>query len=212
MSILWQNNPDGTTTFFDPSSPTGVSVGPSLALAVPVTPQYAAAVTSGLNLGQQIAAPVKAGEPMSLLGDIAKIAGPIVGGYFGGPIGASIGGALASQLNGGSTPAMPGVQVASLGSLPAIGGAVVTTGRAVAAGARLIVSSARYYCARYPTWCISIGGLGVVQGLVQEGKLPVHRRRRARGISAGEFRGFRKVHKVLSGFCAPRMRIRKGKR
>jgi len=150
---------------------------------------------------------------VSLLGDLVKIAAPIAGAYFGGPVGAAIGGALGGL--GGSS--MPGSgQVASMAALPAIGGttgAVVgTTVRAGIAGARAILASARYYCAKYPGWCISIGGLGAVQGMVQNGQLPVHRRRRARGISASEFRGFRKVHKVLSGFCAPKMRIRKGRR
>lgn len=151
---------------------------------------------------------------MSLLGDLVRVAAPIAGGLIGGPVGAIVGGLGASAFGGSaSVPAAPGSgMVASLGSLPAIGGAVATTARAGIAGARLILSSARYYCARYPGWCISIGGLGAVQGMVQNGQLPVHRRRRARGITAGEFRGFRKVHKVLSGFCAPRMRIRKGRK
>lgn len=94
----------------------------------------------------------------------------------------------------------------SIGTVGAVGGAVA---RAGVAGARAVIASARYYCAKYPGWCISIGGLGAVQGMVQNGQLPIHRRRRGRGITAGEFRGFRKVHKVLSGFCAPKMRIRR---
>lgn len=146
---------------------------------------------------------------MSLLGDIVKIAAPIVGGYFGGPVGAIVGG-LGSSIGGS---AAPGSGMATMAALPAIGGAVVrTTAAAGIAGARAVISSARYYCAKYPGWCISIGGLGAVQGMVQNGQLPMHRRRRARGISASEFRGFRKVHKVLSGFCAPKMRIRKGRK
>jgi hypothetical protein len=195
MSLSWQNNPDGTTTFFDPAQPLQPLVGASLAAAVPVTPQLAGAAVGGT---------------VSLLGDLVKIAAPIAGAYFGGPVGAAIGGALGGSLGGS---AMPGSgQVASMAALPSIGtvgtvgGAVV---RAGAAGARAIIASARYYCAKYPGWCISIGGLGAVQGMVQNGQLPIHRRRRARGISASEFRGFRKVHKVLSGFCAPKMRIRR---
>lgn len=200
MSVLWQNNPDGTTTFFDPASPTGLSVGASLGTAVPVTPVGAAIATSGLNLG----------GPVSLLGDLVKVAAPIAGAYFGGPVGAAIGSAM-SGWGGGSS--MPGSgSVASMAALPAIGGVAGTTVRAGIAGARAAIASARYYCAKYPGWCISIGGLGAVQGMVQNGQLPAHRRRRARGITAKEFSGFRKVHRVLSGFCAPKMRIRKGRK
>jgi len=147
---------------------------------------------------------------VSLLGDLVKVAAPIAGAFFGGPVGAAIGGALGGSLG---TSAPGSGQVASMAALPAIGGAVVrTTAAAGIAGARAVIASARYYCAKYPGWCISIGGLGAVQGMVQQGQLPLHRRRRARGISASEFRGFRKVHKVLSGFCAPKMRIRKGRK
>lgn len=153
---------------------------------------------------------------MSLLGDIVKIAAPIAGAYFGGPIGATIASSVVGGFGSGS-PAMPGsgAPVATMAALPSIGSTVAVGGavaRAGIAGARAVIASARYYCAKYPGWCISIGGLGAVQGMVQNGQLPLHRRRRARGISASEFRGFRKVHKVLSGFCAPKMRIRKGRR
>jgi hypothetical protein len=198
VSLAWQNNPDGTTTFFDPAQASQPLVGASLAAAVPVTPALAGAAVGGT---------------VSLLGDIVKIAAPIAGAYFGGPIGATIAGGIAGSFGGSAQPGS-GAQVASMAALPSIG-TVGTVGGAVAragvAGARAIIASARYYCAKYPGWCISIGGLGAVQGMVQNGQLPVHRRRRARGISASEFRGFRKVHKVLSGFCAPKMRIRRRK-
>lgn len=154
---------------------------------------------------------------MSLLGSILKVAAPIAGAYFGGPVGAALGTQIASSLGGGGGGvAAPGSgAVASMAALPsigtvgAVGGAVA---RAGVAGARAVIASARYYCAKYPGWCISIGGLGAVQGMVQNGQLPIHRRRRGRGITAKEFSGFRKVHRVLSGFCAPKMRIRKGRR
>lgn len=150
------------------------------------------------------------GGNMSLLGDLVRVAAPIAGAMLGGPVGAVVGG-LGASIGGRSATPGSGA-VASMAALPSIGatGAVVgTTVRAGIAGARAVLASARYYCAKYPGWCISIGGLGAVQGMVQNGQLPVHRRRRARGISASEFRGFRKVHKVLSGFCAPKMRIRR---
>jgi len=122
---------------------------------------------------------------VSLFKSILSAAAPIVGGIFGGApgaaIGSVIGGALAPRV---ATPSfaptsMPGAGIMqTMGTLPMITGAVATTARAGIAGARLIISSARYYCARYPGWCLSIGGLGVVEGLVREGKLPVHRRRK----------------------------------
>lgn len=158
---------------------------------------------------------------MSLFKSIVGAAAPIIGGIFGGPVGAAIGGAVGGAIaapkpapaasfapyGGFSLPPLPGAGVVqTMGALPAIVG---TTARAGIAGARAIISSARYYCARYPGWCLSIGGLGVVEGLVREGKLPVHRRRRGKGISARDFRGFGRVHRVLSGFCAPRMRVKR---
>jgi hypothetical protein len=165
---------------------------------------------------------------MSLFGNIFRAAAPIVGGFLGGPAGAAVGAAIAgagssSRATVSAAPALPGIGFApqgvggtlpslpgfpTMGSVAAVGGAVV---RAGAAGVRLAISSARYYCARYPSWCIAVGGLGAVQGMVSGGQLPPHRRRRRRGISAREFGAFRKVHRVLSGFCAPRMRIRRRK-
>lgn len=156
---------------------------------------------------------------MSLFKSLIGAAAPIIGGIFGGPVGAAIGGAVggaiaaprpapAASFAPYSLPPLPGAGqvMQTMGTLPAIVG---TTARAGIAGARAIISSARYYCARYPGWCLSIGGLGVVEGLVREGKLPVHRRRRGKGISARDFRGFGRVHRVLSKFCAPRMRIKR---
>lgn len=189
----------------DPFSPTPFSVGLEAFTPAPVR--------AIVETAPQV---ITGSKPMSLLKDLVSVAAPVIGGLVGGPAGVAIGAALGG-LGSARTSAPGSGQVASLGSLPSIGGAVGgavvgTTVRAGIAGARAILSSARYYCAKYPGWCISIGGLGAVQGMVQNGQLPVHRRRRARGITAGEFRGFRKVHKVLSGFCAPKMRIRKGRR
>lgn len=194
----------------DPFSPTPFSVGFD-----PGTPVPAGTSLGHVQLAQQIAPLVPQVEPMSLLKDLVGVAAPLVGAWIGGPAGAAVGTAMASLGSRGGPAAMPGGSpVATMGStLPAIGtaaGAVVgTTVRAGIAGARAIMASARYYCAKYPTWCISIGGLGAVQGMVQGGQLPVHRKRRGRGISARDFRGFRRVHNILSGFCAPRMRIKR---
>jgi len=151
---------------------------------------------------------------MSLFKSIFSAAAPIIGTALGGPIGgaigAAVGGAFAPRAPAVAQPIAAGLpSLPVMGTLPALGGAVATTGRLAIAGARAVIASARYYCARYPGWCLSIGGLGAVEGLVRDGKLPIHRRRRGRGISSRDFRGFRRVHNVLSGFCAPRMKIRR---
>jgi len=104
---------------------------------------------------------------------------------------------------GGEGGAMP-----TMGSLPGIGAGGVVLYKAGRAAGRIYASAARY-CRTNPRWCYGIGGLAAVEGLIRTGQLPVHKRRRGRGITAREFRGFRRVHKVLSGFCAPRMRIRR---
>lgn len=111
-------------------------------------------------------------------------------------------------------PGMPGG--AGIGATGMYGG----FGMPVAAPAGMRVSrrggrinaSASSYCRRNPSWCTQVGGVGAVAQMVAGGQLPTIRRGRGRGISAREFRGFRKVHRVLSAFCAPRMRIRSRKR
>jgi hypothetical protein len=145
----------------------------------------------------------------SLVSTLAPIVGTAVGGPVGGALGAFVGQAFAPRaappvMASAAMPSLPSLP--AMGSLPAVGGAVV---RAGIAGGRAIIASARYYCARYPGWCLSIGGLGAVEGLVRDGQLPMHRRRRGKGISARDFRGFRRVHNILSGFCAPRMKVRR---
>jgi hypothetical protein len=63
-------------------------------------------------------------------------------------------------------------------------------------GARSIYNSAMSYCRRHPQWCASIGIGGVVQ-LITAGSLPPIKRRRRRGISAGDLSKFRRVASVL---------------
>ena len=65
-----------------------------------------------------------------------------------------------------------------------------------AMGARSIYNSAMSYCRRHPAWCASIGIGGVVQ-LITAGSLPPIKRRRRRGISAGDLSKFRRVASVL---------------
>lgn len=149
---------------------------------------------------------------MSLLGSILSVAAPIIGTIYGGPIGGAIGTAIGGAMNA-PPPSMPGsgapAPTPTMGSLPSVVGAA---GTAIVAGGKRVMSSAITYCRKHPGWCANVGGVAAVAAMVSDGRLPKLRTRRARGISAGEFKGFRKVHKVLSGFCAPRFKIRKSKR
>jgi hypothetical protein len=160
-------------------------------------------------------AKVNGGAPMSMLGDIGRAIAPAVTSYFG--LGSELGtqiarisasqGVIAQPGTGGVTPVM-----ASLPRIAgALGGIAGTAVGAVTLGARTIYRSASIYCRRHPAWCAQIGGTAAIASMIQGGTLPPIRRRRARGISSSEFKGFRKVHKVLSGFCAPRMRVRKAR-
>lgn len=154
---------------------------------------------------------------MSMWGDIARAVAPAVGQYFGGSAGADLGSQIARISAGMSTVPAPGTGgvMPAMAMLPSLGGTVgAVAGTVVGAavlGARTIYRSASIYCRRHPAWCAQIGGTAAIAGMIQQGTLPPIKRRRARGISPGEFKGFRKVHKVLSGFCAPRMRVRKGR-
>lgn len=66
-------------------------------------------------------------------------------------------------------------------------GVVVNMGRGVAA-------AALWYCRKYPMWCASLpSGLGSVLAMVKSGTLPKPKRRRRRGISAGDLQKFRRV-------------------
>lgn len=115
---------------------------------------------------------------------------------------------------------MPGIgPIPTMGSLPGIATRVLPQlgrlgGVAVGMGIRgvsRVASSAARYCKANPGWCATIGGVAAVEALINSGQLPVHRQRRARGLTGREMRSFRKVHRVLSKFCAPRMRIRRAK-
>lgn len=160
------------------------------------------------------------GAPMSLLGDIGRAVLPGVGAVigaqfpsFGSAAGQAIGSSLAQISAAHRMAPAAGPQTVAFPALGAIAG---TVGRAagiavgaVSLGVRAVSRSAAAYCRRNPAWCAQIGGVAAVAALVQNGQLPPMRRRRARGITASEFRGFRRVHATLSGFCAPRMRIRR---
>jgi hypothetical protein len=92
------------------------------------------------------------------------------------------------------------------------GGAEMIPGGGPKAGvvinmARGVATAARYYCTKYPMWCASLpAGLGTVLQMVKEGKLPKPKRRRRRGISAGDLSKFRRVAGFLHKWgpmCGP---------
>ena len=169
------------------------------------------------------AAPPTKGSDVSLLSDVFRSGmGGTLGGILGNVIpgvGSASGRAIGELLQQHYTPkptTAPSVSPVTTGvsgllpALPALAGVAGTAVRLGVTGARTIARSAVTYCRRHPQWCASIGGTAAIAGLIEGGQLPPIKRRRARGISPSEFRGFRKVHKVLSGFCAPRMKIRRG--
>lgn len=164
---------------------------------------------------------------------VAPVLGTVVGGIYGGTGGAALGGKIGSalqkapapssaalpQLASYSSAAAPGgpmTMMAAFPSLPSIGGAIArvlpgagAVGTMAVRGASTVWRSANTYCRRNPAWCAQIGGTAAIAAMIQQGQLPPIRRRRGRGISGTEFRAFRRVHKVLSTFCAPRMKIRR---
>lgn len=175
-------------------------------------------------LGQSTrSAPVLQEVTMSMLGDIGRAIAPAIGGWLGGytPIGGTAGAALGTEVARlsaqRSNVMMPGVgpigPQPTMASLPRIvGGAAGMVAGAAVLGARTVARSAITYCRRHPAWCAQIGGTAAIAAMISDGTLPPIKRRRARGITASQFRGFRRVHSVLSGFCAPRMRIRRGRK
>jgi hypothetical protein len=94
-------------------------------------------------------------------------------------------------------------------------GQVVRLAPGVVAGGSMALRgamrAASVYCRRYPMWCSSLaGGLGSVAQMVLNGQLPPVKRRRRKGISAGDLQRFRRVATFLhrwgpmAGSAAPR--------
>lgn len=162
---------------------------------------------------------------MSLLSkawkSVRSVAAPLIGTAIGGPIGGAIGVALAGSSGARSMSISPTYQSAGLPALGALGGTLGrltlpgvgavagAVGGAVVRGAGSAMRGAIALCRKHPQWCSTIGGTAAVAAMMESGQIPVPKKRRSRGITGREFRAFRRVHHVLSGFCAPRMHIRK---
>jgi hypothetical protein len=142
---------------------------------------------------------------MSLLKSIGKVVGnvaravtpvlstvnPALGGLTG----------IASHLGQRST-VMPGAGLTSsllpgMGALPMIGAAAGTAVRVGIVGARAAMRGAITLCRRNPGWCSTIGGTAAVAAMIESGQLPAPKRRRGRGLSARDLRGFRKTSRLM---------------
>jgi len=140
------------------------------------------------------------------------VAGGLTGGLPGAITGASLGG-LESALGGGKI-VRPAISGGVGGAMSNIGGAAIPgvgfTGSSIhgmtAGGARSVSGASRAagsMCARYPSWCVSVGGVGAVQRLMLTGQLPIPRRRRRRGITPKDLSSFRRVANLIKAYSAP---------
>lgn len=90
-----------------------------------------------------------------------------------------------------------GAMPVNLPPLPAIVAGGTAVARMGVAGARTIMNSAISLCRRNPQWCAGIGGTAAVAAMIQQGQLPTVRRRRGRGLSARDIRGFKRTHRLV---------------
>lgn len=138
---------------------------------------------------------------MSLFKGIVGAVAPIVGGMVGGPVGAAIGAAIGGAINKpaiGGARIMPGVGAMGPSfALPALAPIVAAGGRLAVAGARTAMQGAIAWCRRNPAWCSSIGGTAAVAAMIESGQLPAPKRRRGRGLSSRDLRGFRKTVRLI---------------
>jgi hypothetical protein len=106
---------------------------------------------------------------------------------------------------------MPGVgsslSLPQLGSYSLMGslspGVIAGGGRALVAGGRAAARGAVNLCRKYPQWCAGIGGTVAIEAMMNSGQIPIPKRRRGRGITAGELKSFKRVARFTSRYCAP---------
>lgn len=130
--------------------------------------------------------------------------GTAIGGPFGGVIGSTIGGGL------GSLPKLSPLPGGGGGGF--IGGAIGTAIGGAARGVSGIARGASAMCAKYPQWCLGVGGVAAVANLMHSGQLPVPRRRRRRGITARDLASFRRVANLVDHYAKPVHHMRNIKR
>lgn len=146
---------------------------------------------------------------------IKPYAGAIVGGAIGGPAGAALG----SQVLGPSTAGLPqlrplpgapstGFTGRGLATSPMSTQQLVMTGGYSRGRIATINRAAGSMCAKFPQWCMQIGGVGAVASAMASGQLPIPRRRRGRGITPRDLRSFRRVANLIKSYSGPVHRMR----
>jgi hypothetical protein len=166
----------------------GKAVGAVARVVAPVTagiPFLGAGVGAAAMIGQRTQKPAVTSAVQGAINSIA----PSVMGAAGGP--------MSMLPSFGGMRALPGA------------GAILGAGAVAVRGAGAAMRGATAWCRRNPAWCAQIGGTAAIAGMIESGQLPMPRRRRGRGISSRDLRSYRRVHNLLSDFCAPKARIRK---
>lgn len=153
------------------------------------------------KIGSAIGGVARAAAPFA---SVIPGAGPILGaaGMLGmrssvAPAGPAIlegGGTVWGQILRGIGGMTSGATVSRMGS---VGGAVVAGGAAVGRGAMTAARAANEWCKRQPAWCVSVGGIPAIISMIQSGTLPMPRRRRRRGLSPRDLRGFYKTSRLM---------------
>lgn len=161
-----------------------------------VTPRQASSTIVQTVVSRAANAPTNGGS-MSLLGNgdflgtLGSTISNIAGSYFNAKFAnASMGAAAIAPMG----PVLGGV----VRSLPALGGAAV--GAAVRGGGALM-RGATTWCRRNPAWCAQVGGTAAVAAMIGDGRLPMPKKRRGRGLSARDLRSFRRVNNLLAAVC-----------
>ncbi len=156
---------------------------------------------------------------MSLLGSIGSHLKGAVGGFVAGGIPGAIAGGIFGggsakpvqtlpSIRTGGLPPLPGggMRTAAGGKGGGIGGFTGATLGALGAAGRGVAGIARgaaSMCAKYPAWCVAVGGVAAVANLMHSGQLPVPRRRRRRGITPKDLQSFRRVANLVKHYSGP---------
>jgi len=154
-------------------------------LAKPVVRGYAATVTGGASEALFSAYQQGRAVPKTVGAASSRLTQGMGDWTMADPMGAAPGGVVMGSL--------PRV-------LPQAGQIVTRLGQAISR--TTIIRSANVYCRRHPAWCAALpGGIAAVVDLVGSGSLPAIKRRRARGITAGQLSAFRRVSGILNKYA-----------
>lgn len=138
------------------------------------------------------------------VGAVARVVAPVAAVVPGGQAIAGVAGVVGRLGARSATPSvtsgiLPGGMMAPgmLPTLPALGGAVAVGARAVGFAAGRAMRGAIAWCRRNPAWCSTVGGTAAVASMIENGQLPMPRRRRGRGLSGRDLRGFRRTVRLI---------------